>query len=156
MIKIRESIFETNSSSCHSCVISDHTTLYETLTPDSTGKLVIEFGEFGWEQETYTDAYTKASYAATLAKMQLESNPELMKMFLDVVFEHTQALEINFNGLKITPEENPLTNTHDYSNGYVDHQSIGDMTSEIFKDEKSLKNFIFNSKSKLETDNDNH
>lgn len=67
MKQIRQSAFETNSSSSHSITIS-----YGDYTPDKlyveNGVLEIYTGEFGWEHEDYYDAATKAAYCLTWLK----------------------------------------------------------------------------------------
>ena len=61
-VNIRHGVFETNSSSTHSISIDDKEFLLDTLVVNSSGNVEIEVGEFGWEQDTYRDASTKASY----------------------------------------------------------------------------------------------
>ena len=46
---IRNKVFETNSSSCHSISITSDMELNDIPTPDEYGNLFIESGEFGWE-----------------------------------------------------------------------------------------------------------
>lgn len=40
------------------------------------------------------------------------------------------------------------------TNGYVDHQSVG-ITNEVFADDQTLRQFLFDETSHFETDNDN-
>ena len=59
MQKIRKNVFETNSSSTHSiCIAKD----MELIIPTS---IHFEFGEFGWEVDTLSSVYEKASYLYT-------------------------------------------------------------------------------------------
>jgi len=144
-MKKRIGIFETNSSSTHSCVISDKCKLYDTITPDDRGQITIEYGEYGWEQESYRDPYSKACYALTLT--QYQSRKEVgLGMLKELLVEHTGATEVVFK--EQSSEWHPK--------GYVDHQSVDDMIEEIFASKESLKSFIFNPNSSFETDNDNH
>lgn len=134
---IRRNVFETNSSSTHSISIERGAFTPASLPLDN-GICKIYQGEFGWEQETYNDPATKASYLLTAAR----DNPSQRKML-------TQCI-CDVCGL--SPEEVELM---DEPTGYIDHQSYGS-TDEAFKDLESMKAFIFNSKSVLVTDNDNH
>ena len=47
---IRNSVFETNSSSCHSISIGK-SDVYDSVTPDEDGIIRIKPMEFGWCQE---------------------------------------------------------------------------------------------------------
>lgn len=57
--QIRKCVFETNSSSTHSICISKE----PVVLSDINGKVVsFTHGEFGWEESTYHDLWSKASY----------------------------------------------------------------------------------------------
>ena len=57
--KIRQGVFETNSSSTHSiCIV-------KTADIRIPASLHLTMGEFGWECENYNDSETKASYLYT-------------------------------------------------------------------------------------------
>jgi hypothetical protein len=137
---IRRSAFETNSSSTHSLTINFGKLEAEGLYKGKT--LEIETGEFGWEEEDYTDWQSKASYALTAANGSYGDNKQSKKMDMleKVIQEHTGAASVVFLDLKY---------------GYIDHQSYK-VADEIFESEDTLKNFIFNENSVLHTDNDNH
>ena len=142
MKTIRNNVFETNSSSSHSLCISEGT-LDDMIYPDEEGKIKLVGGEFGWGYEEYNDALTKANYC-TVAFLNHESNLEMLK---EVIIEHTKCEEV-----VILAE---LYNYRSLYNSYIDHQSIGEAADNIHSKE-DLKNFIFNSNSKLIIDNDNH
>lgn len=166
-IKIRRGIFETNSSSTHSISIAlglpptdieltpdeqrllekleGSSALLDRLTPDEDGVLRLEYcnREFGWERETYTDAGTKAVYCF----IDQRGNEDRLKMLKEVLMEQTKAVAVDFG---YDPEA-------DYRSGewgYIDHQSAG-TSDPAFADKETLRNFIFNRHSRLETDNDN-
>lgn len=151
MKQIRKSVFETNSSSSHSISIDSTGTIDTTLIPNDDGILVIgpdtATKEFGWKQCTYTDAETKAVYAYIQA---LYSNDRKnMDMLYKVILDQTGADELIF---KVTSD-----GFSDPDYGYIDHQSaIYETPFEPFNSEEDLRNFIFNKRSVLETDNDNH
>jgi len=133
--KIRAGVFETNSSSTHSISIcSGNPELYNTILFDSSGVIILTGGEFGWENESYNDAWSKANYAAIYA----EENDEARAMLSKVICAHTGAKEVQFD-----------------ISGYIDHQSF-DVVEDAFENEETLRDFIFNPHSYLETDNDNH
>lgn len=175
---IRKGVFETNSSSCHSLSIekSDTTTVLDTIYPNEEGNVVLEGGEFGWEVEVYNDAYTKANYVAVMILL-LQSSKEDFKTREDKsVFKYYTLPEFadeNYEICKSNFEEvikeqtgcNEIIYncTQDYSSkygkiwSYIDHQSFEDASdAKWLLNKEQIKDFIFNPKSTLHTDNDNH
>ena len=157
MKNIRNSVFETNSSSTHSISICSGCDTYDTLVPDDDGNIILTGGQFGWEWETYTDPQTKANYAAIYCSDSDGCIPELKsraskykEMLIDVIKKHTGAKDVVFD-----------FSTTDYDHehySYIDHQSAiyeGGRCDLAFKDEETLKNFLFNPASELKTGNDN-
>ena len=141
--KVRNNVFETNSSSCHSISVhSGNADMYQTLYPDhKEGVLTFTGGEFGWEFAKYHDAITKAEYLVTLFKVHGKSDQEL---FERVVLDHTGATRIEYD---IKGE---------YDVAYIDHQSTEDPSKPIFHlTYETMKDFIFNPDSVLMTGNDN-
>ena len=149
MIKlIRKNVFETNSSSTHSISVG-HGDTYDSITPYEDGIIYLEPEEFGWEQETYTATYTKLTYAYIYARDWTgDKSPQFMEVLKKVVCEHTGATDIKMNS----------STSFGYTNtGYIDHQSVEDGNYHyLFEDEQTLKQFIFDPTSVLETDNDSH
>lgn len=143
MRTIRRNTFETNSSSTHSVTICTASSSFAPI--DYTGRvLTVEPGEFGWEEDFYSDFLSKASYAYTYAvNYGTEENLEELK---EVLLEYTNAKEV------------VLANRDDsawYGTGYIDHQST-DEAAQIFETRDDLKHFLFNDCSNFITDNDNH
>lgn len=147
---IRKGVFETNSSSTHSI----HIEMDENFIPSwrtAPGEIIeIEGGEFGWEVEDYYDFYSKASYAFTdQASGLCEHDDPLLKpkiaMLREVIMEVTAAKDVLF--IKRTGAYRPW--------GYVDHQSIG-TSDDAYLSKETLKAFLFNGRSYVHTDNDNH
>ena len=135
MINIRKGLFETNSSSSHSIVISEDTDgILDTITPDENGAITLIGGEFGWEWLRYNDALTKANYCA----VDCNNDQDRLNRLAEVIKEHTGAREVIF----------------ELGKSYIDHESVG-TTRDACIDKETLKNFIFNSKSWLFTGNDN-
>lgn len=149
-MKIRQKMFETNSSSTHSVSIAesyDHDIL-DTLRVDHQGCVTVEPGEFGWGFDKFTDAPTKASYCLTyIQSPKCPKKKRKENMLRRVIMKQTGCEEVFFG------EEG----------GYIDHQSapgedgIGTegRCEEIFSSRDKLRDFIFNPKSKLFIDNDN-
>ena len=149
MKQIRNSVFETNSSSSHSVNISSTGDIDTTLIPNEAGILIIDANtQFGWEQETYYDAETKAMYAYLQA--QYSAKDELIDLVHDVIMKQTGASAVVFLGDIHSSWEDKM-----YS--YIDHQSAYyESGFEPLESAEKLRNFIFNKSSYLETDNDNH
>lgn len=136
-IKIRNNVFETNSSSTHSISISkDSEGILDTIVPDDDGTIIFHGGEFGWEWERYNDPMTKANYLAVYLCC-VKDDEHNKEFFERVIKDHTGAKEIIFD-----------------VSGYIDHQSHSTAV-DAFESEETLKNFIFNPKSYLFTGNDN-
>lgn len=145
MKNIRLSVFETNSSSTHSItVMGGANGIYDTLPVDDNGTVYLTGGEFGWGWEKFSDAITKANYAA----VDVFSDPVKSQMLKEVIMEHTGAKEVIFNFTKNYDDD-----IND-NQSYIDHQSVGTSFS-AFKDKQTLKNFIFGVDSWLFTGNDN-
>lgn len=144
---IRNSVFETNSSSCHSISIGE-SDVYDSVIPDENGEIVLEPMEFGWEQERYNDAYTKMVYIwIYINDWSGRNEDEFMETFQRVVCSHTGATRVIMH----------KTNSEWYPYGYIDHQSVeGNEYHYLFNDDQTLKQFLFDPKSWLVTDNDNH
>lgn len=144
---IRVGVFETNSSSTHSICINEPCGMdYVSLPVDEDGCCEVFPGEFGWEERTYRDATTKASYCLTHAKA-IRRDETLVELLRGVIQEQTGAKEVRFT--PIDPDDEY------YAWGYIDHQS-NDVCDEAFYSTDNLRNFIFNPLSVLVTDNDNH
>lgn len=149
MKQIRRGIFETNSSSSHSISLADRDGLMDTLALDEKGNVVLNGGEFGWEEEQYSDAQSKASYMAIYAMDWAGKNKnKFIKILKDVIKKQTKCNDVIFN----------FSTDYDKDNwSYIDHQSVEDKDYDyLFEDEEKLRQFIFNPNSILTTDNDNH
>lgn len=139
-MKVRKGIFETNSSSSHSIVFSDEDVILDSL--EHNGRVVLERSDFGWEEETHYDAFTKSSYAFTYISnlTDYKKRERAASMLRSVIKRRHPDADIVFD---------------EDSQGYIDHQSA-DVCAAAFESMDKLYNFIFNQKTKLEIDNDNH
>lgn len=143
MIKmVRNSVFETNSSSCHSISV-EYGDVFVGMTPNADNKITSSGGEFGWGVETHWDAPTKLDYLVTHLNGNRDSHQ--FEMLKEVVCEHTGA-----DDLLMIPSGDQY-----YTFGYIDHQSYG-VANDVFISKSALKNFLFNPDSSLHIDNDNH
>ena len=91
---IRTSVFETNSSSCHSVSVADETKpfIFDTIYPDLDGKIVIKGGEYGRGIFTrHNDVKTKLSYALTSTLYGVDEN-----ILKEIVKEQTGCEDIEF------------------------------------------------------------
>lgn len=151
MKTIRQSIFETNSSSTHSLTISRGLCdgLTEEWLPNDYGFITVPTGDFGWEEEYYYDAPTKAGYLSIYARdWACGKESEFRQILYDVIAEQTECQNIVFEA---------DDNEGSFSNGYIDHQSVEDNDLDyLFEDPELIRDFIFNKRSVLKTDNDNH
>jgi hypothetical protein len=159
MKQIRRNVFETNSSSTHSISIrKDYPLENSWLFVDDDGYIHAEFGEFGWEIESYTGQIDKLSYLLTMTTYfndcdiwyadaeRVENIERFMqtddfKQISDAVAEYTGC-----KGIVI-----------DDSSGYIDHQSVYCSTLDEFLNynSTSILEFIFGGVV-VHTDNDNY
>ena len=133
-VLIRNGVFETNSSSCHSISISDETQpfVFDTIYPDLDGKITIKGGEYGRGVFTrHNDVKTKLSYALTSTLYGVDEN-----MLREIIQEQTGCDNIE------------LLVSEDYNSPYfshIDHDSV----DTVPRTKEELRNFIFNKNSWL-------
>lgn len=133
-VLIRNGVFETNSSSCHSISISDETQpfVFDTIYPDLDGKITIKGGEYGRCVFTrHNDVKTKLSYALTSTLYGVDEN-----MLREIIQEQTGCDNIE------------LLVSEDYNSpyfSYIDHDSV----DIVPRTKEELRNFIFNKNSWL-------
>lgn len=144
---VRNSVFETNSSSCHSISVGK-SDVYLGFTPNDENKIVLPPREFGWENETHSDVESRLVYVWIYIRDWTGSSRDtFLEMYKKVVFEHTGA-----DGISMKCH----TTTWGVDEGYIDHQSVesGDL-HDLFDSESRLKSFLFGRDSCIETGNDN-
>lgn len=148
----RHGVFETNSSSTHSISISDTGSLLDILKVDDEGNVIVTPAEFGWEQEEYTDANSKASYLYVYCRdWSGDKEEEFLENLKEAILEQTKAESVIFRDGSNTEGD------YGYDDGYIDHQSVeGRALDYILEDKRLIRDFIFNPNSILTTDNDNH
>lgn len=120
------------------------------------------YGEFGWEQDTHHDFGSKLIFAFCQADYLL-NNPyksegthnqgrKWMDMLEKVLKDVLDVKEVVWN---ITTKYGEETEGRDHV--YIDHQSASyeGSNTEMFESEQTLKSFLFNPRSYIETGNDN-
>ncbi len=161
-VQIRRSIFETNSSSTHSIVIRRGTienTGIEWFYHDENNNIILEGGEFGWEEEIYYDPQTKANYVA-VGIMHILDEEFISEYSVELVERYKKYKEMLTKVLKEVTGCNDVIYDifTEYSNNrnwsYIDHQSEDEFLYAL-EDEETLKSFIFGADSRLITGNDN-
>ena len=160
MIQIRKNVFETNSSSTHSLVISKKDREYNYALPiEDDGTLIIPFGEFGWGPEILAAPIEKLSYLITdrsgLYDIPEELKNESDEAIYDYIMEESEAIrdivevvksccpEVKEVRFELGDSWNPF--------GYVDHQSHG--TS--YEEDLSIEEIAFSNKVIIMIANDN-
>lgn len=164
-VKIRQNVFETNSSSTHSVCISKGS--YEPsgneLDPSWDNYIHTEIGEFGWEFRKYYDIDSKISYIVTMIyETELGdkfdfSNKVSVEEINTAMLESPTFNELN-EYIKMTFHCDGLY--VDNTDGYIDHQSSTDdyANAKEFLDDAgvdSVVEFVFNPFICLRTGNDN-
>lgn len=145
--KIRKNVFETNSSSTHSICVTKNNILDSKVDYVAFG-----IGEFGWECDTLTTLYSKASYLYT-AILTNDNREDLLNKVKKILDENKISYDF----------EEPQFHSWEYNNiehisldnGYIDHSNELDDFLEICKDEDKLMKFLFSSQSFVVTGNDN-
>ena len=162
LVKTRNGVFETNSSSTHSLTLSPN---FENMitSPVSDleikqGYIVVQPGEFGWEEQDHWEVHEKISYLyvdamySAQGDVSIDPNDEYyrnsnihLKMIVDAVKEYT-GFGVFFE--KQEDKYNPF--------GYIDHQSLGICGDVWDEGTNGVVRFIFSNDSYFKTDNDNH
>lgn len=175
MRTIRRNVFETNSSSVHSISINskyvpDYDPFLEEdridgiVVDDYENRVLCHFGEFGWEEVTYTTEMSKLSYLLTMAAMTEGDNIKSVEEFFKrpgyKLLDQMIAEHCNCDGIEIV---DPMEiNVYDgkpylYIEGYIDHQSCEYDSLEDFLDDCGVTalEFVFGDVD-LITGNDNN
>lgn len=136
-IKIRSSVFETNSSSVHAMIVTKE----ETNPSDNV--VNFGFGRYGWEEQEYHDVRDKANYFYTAA---YDIYGE------DIKYRIENAL--SKYGVKCrfaSPNSGKL-----WEDGYVDHsEDAREFVNAMLDNPGMFVRFLFNDDSFIHTGNDN-
>jgi len=126
MYQVRKSTFETNSSSCHSLVITDKEIckLEEFNIPtNKDNKVIFKVGEYNWGLEELTEQEEKLTYLMTMVAGNWPNSIEEIQMSSDYKILNDFLLKY-CNGIEFPKKF--LENGYD---GHIDHQSITNLKS---------------------------
>lgn len=154
---IRNKVWETNSSSVHSIVISDKGLRKSKLKPCKDGYIHIALQYFGKELCVYWEQKDKLSYLLTCAAYMagcIYGSNDYEHFYGSYYFKNIEEAILNYIndpavlGIKI----------YDLEKAEIDHQSApeyGEFPIDVnIWNEKSIQNFVFNSYVALKTDCD--
>lgn len=142
MKKIRNGMFETNSSSTHTIIVTDR-----KCEPG----LFVDFaiGEFGWTFEVLRTTNEKASYLYTMACEMLDR--DVYQDFYEVLVKY---------GVNCSCSKHAVFDKKwgGLDNGWVDHANSGDakeFVERMMNHEHALIKYLFSEESFVVTGNDN-
>ena len=153
MKKIRQNVFETNSSSVHSLVISSEGLEPSNLKIDpKTDHVIVNTQYFGKEYNIYSTQEDKLSYLITYIITALQykyDNQEILEveLFKDYRFIYIENIIKNYcncSGITVVINEE----------GGFDHQTSpyqSDCIIDFYDDSETIENFIFNKYISLKT-----
>lgn len=172
---LRHSVFETNSSSCHSLALAltkgdngnrSLSKLYTDYQLDENGNLHFDVDEYGWGFDVLSNFQQKLAYVMTYA-IRHGSHYDflnLMKSLHDV----TQFNQLYYTDQLVgywSEEENEFKFSgcyadvgdldNDIGEAYIYPDSCG-LLNGIIEDEDKLKNLLFVKDSEIVIENDNH
>lgn len=144
MIRIRNSIFETNSSSVHTLSV-----IRKPSFKLPNKKVFFNTGIFGWDSQCYEDTNNKAAYLYTAILMS-DKREEYLQKLIDILTKN--LIEFEFK-----PIEEGLTTLEMYNEGcYIEHYSyLENWLEVILENDILVLNFLFSKKSFVCTGNDN-
>ena len=134
MIQIRNSVFETNSSSTHSIAIP--------RSCDNVNYISFHIGEFGWEwaEVDPADYFYTAIYETSGSEDEVKEKIEKLKNILD-----ERGIKYHFGKVKYHIWHGDRTNK-DYMSldyGYIDHgNELTDFVDELLDDGDKLVRFL--------------
>ena len=134
MIQIRNSVFETNSSSTHSIAIP--------RSCDNVNYISFHIGEFGWEwaEVDPADYFYTAIYETSGSEDEVKEKIEKLKNILD-----ERGIKYHFGKVKYHIWHGDRTNK-DYMSldyGYIDHgNELTDFVDELLDDGDKLMRFL--------------
>lgn len=142
MLKQRNKVFETNSSSTHCITVSDRNNekydLPITVKPDW-------YGEFGWQWETWSSIEEKLAYMIRCL-IAYDYTEKTLQDKIKPIQERLHNLGIDFE----------LPTYNEWLDGYVDHEDwYQEEMEDIYNNDNDLLNFLLSEYSYIEGGNDN-
>lgn len=163
-IQIRKSVFETNSSSVHTLIITKNSNNLKFPK-----KLIFDSGDYGWEHSCLNTPEEKASYLWETIKCILpdDENKNLVEYnkALDSITKILKSVGVKavfkYNNPKYKESKYggyyKFYNKEGYEDdGYIDHAyELITFVKEVCFDKDKLLGFLFSENSYIETGNDN-
>jgi len=163
-IKIRNGVFETNSSSMHSIAIRG-SNRYTQLYTNNDNVVSVECGEYGWGYDRLCTAYEKLCYVVTAIQYYDKDVHSIDDNFnvnihngikSSKFFSWLREMVKDYIGYDLVLNKGKGY----YPDGYIDHQST-DILDDFWSNDKAefkanMKELIFNDKYSIIIDNDNH
>ena len=142
MLKQRNKVFETNSSSTHCIKVSDRKEwkcdLHIKVKP-------AWYGEFGWEWETWSSVEEKLAYMIRCL-IAYDYTEKTLQDKIKPIQERLHNLGIDFE----------LPTYNEWLDGYVDHEDwYQEEMEDIYNNDNDLLNFLLSEYSYIEGGNDN-
>ena len=142
MLKQRNKVFETNSSSTHCITVSDRKD-WEYDLPITVKPAW--YGEFGWEWETWDSVEEKLAYMIRCL-ITYDYTEETLQDKIKPIQERLHNLGIDFE----------LPTYNEWLDGYVDHEDwYQEEMEDIYNNDNDLLNFLLSDYSYIEGGNDN-
>lgn len=142
MLKQRNKVFETNSSSTHCITVSDRKDWKYDLP------IAVKpawYGEFGWEWETWDSVEEKLAYMIRCL-IAYDYTEKTLQDKIKPIQERLHNLGIDFE----------LPTYNEWLDGYVDHEDwYQEEMEDIYNNDNDLLNFLLSEYSYIEGGNDN-
>lgn len=157
---IREDVWETNSSSVHSLVVSDKGLRKCKLRPREDGYIHIKIRYWGKKLEYFPNQKDKLSYLLTCVAYCCGcgyGNDDYERYYDDYRFKYIEEAVVHYYEETTGKSDCLGIRVDNLADAKIDHQSIpeyGEVPFVSVWDEKSIQNFIFNSYISLKTDHD--
>lgn len=151
--QVRQSVFETNSSSTHAICIATETQY------NIPKRIEFGFGNFGWGIDKLTSRGERANYLYTC--IGYSESSEKIKEYIGFIIETLEkhgVEDIDFENFEyhVYIYNGKLFDYFTPMDGYVDHgEEARDFVEKVCSDEKLLLDYLFSDNSFILTGNDN-
>lgn len=161
MLRIRENIFETNSSSAHSIVLRQKynensveknlKTFNEIVSKNNNTYVLDKEGKYGWNFRYIHTWREKLKYAIIFYHIHHDNNEQIINIDENDEFVLSKLKEVsNIESISYVDKK------AFYEESYIDHCSVMELDLFIKFEKVSLIDFIFDDRYALITDNDNN
>ena len=161
MLRIRENIFETNSSSAHSIVlrqkynensVEKNLKMFNEIVSKNNNTYVLDKeGQYGWNFRYIHTWREKLKYAIIFYHIHHDNNEKIINIDENDEYVLSKLKEVsNIESISYVDKK------EFYKESYIDHASVMELDLFIKFKEVSLIDFIFDDRYALITDNDNN